>query len=423
MQVSTKLFNQQQVNQFKQLNEEIQSIQNKISSGKNILQASDDPVGAVELSGLSQVKGKISQYIENIDSAQSRLSLADSSLNGVINVMIRVKELSIQAANDTHGALDREAIAIELDELKNELLNLGNSVDSSGAYIFSGYQTTTMPFQKDSAGRISYEGDRGVTTVSVSESRTVGTTIDGGTAFMAVKGANGIAPMFEMLENITYAVRTAAESVEKGKSDGAAQLKVENGNPGNWKFTINADGSTADISVDMPGDDLSGLVTAINASGVNVTATLNGSIIELSHATNGPIEISNLQIEDITTALEKPKSWLTFDAVDAEGNALATSQRIYDYDQTIAARLDDISSVQDHVANQRAKVGARSNSLERQRDLLTERKSAVEKDMSEISDADLAELVTSLQSQITGLEASQQAFVKISRLSLFDYIR
>ena len=116
---------------------------------------------------------------------------------------------------------------------------------------------------------------------------------------MAVKGANGIAPMFEMLENITYAVRTAAESVEKGKSDGAAQLKVENGNPGNWKFTINADGSTADISVDMPGDDLSGLVTAINASGVNVTATLNGSIIELSHATNGPIEISNLQIEDI----------------------------------------------------------------------------------------------------------------------------
>mgnify|MGYP003303509700 CR=1 FL=1 len=121
--------------------------------------------------------------------------------------------------------------------------------------------------------------------------------------------------------------------------------------------------------------------------------------------------------------VEAINDMVTFDAVDGQGNALATSQRIYDYDQTIAARLDDISSVQDHVANQRAKVGARSNSLERQRDLLTERKSAVEKDMSEIADADLAELVTYLQSQITGLEASQQAFVKISRLSLFDYIR
>ncbi len=423
MQVSTKLFNQQQVNQFKELNEEIQSIQNKIASGKNILQASDDPIGAVELSGLGQVQGKIKQYIENIDSAQSRLSLADVALDGVVNVMIRVKELSIQAANDTHGALDREAIALELDEMKEELLNLGNSVDSSGAYIFAGYQTNTMPFQKDSSGRISYEGDRGVTTVSVSESRTVATTIDGGTAFMAVNGANGISPMFTMLENITYAVRTSAESVEKGKSDGAAKLQVENGDPGTWQFTLTADGNAADISIDMPGDDLSGLVTAINAAGVNVTASLNGTTIELSHATNGPIEISNLQIEGITSALEKPKSWLTFDAVDAEGNALATSQRIYDYDQTIASRLDDISSVQDHVANQRAKVGARSNSLERQRDLLTERKSAVEKDMSEIADADLAELVTNLQSQITGLEASQQAFVKISRLSLFDYIR
>ena len=51
MQVSTKLFNKQQVNLFSKLNEEIQSIQNKISSGKNITQASDDPIGAVNYQG------------------------------------------------------------------------------------------------------------------------------------------------------------------------------------------------------------------------------------------------------------------------------------------------------------------------------------------------------------------------------------
>ena len=43
--------------------------------------------------------------------------------------------------------------------------------------------------------------------------------------------------------------------------------------------------------------------------------------------------------------------------------------------------------------------------------------------MSEISDADLAALVTKLQGHITGLQASQQAFVKISNLSLFQYLR
>ena len=52
-----------------------------------------------------------------------------------------------------------------------------------------------------------------------------------------------------------------------------------------------------------------------------------------------------------------------------------------------------------------------------------ERKIAVEKDMSDISEADLAELVTKLQTQITSLQASQQAFVKISDLNLFQFIR
>ena len=54
-------------------------------------------------------------------------------------------------------------------------------------------------------------------------------------------------------------------------------------------------------------------------------------------------------------------------------------------------------------------------------DLIAERKIAVEKDISDVSDADLAELVTTLQSQITGLQASQQAFVKISDLNLFQF--
>ena len=65
MRVSTKLFNQQQLKQFATLNEEIQSTQKKVSTGKNILTASDNPVGAVELSGLKIIRDQITQY-ENV---------------------------------------------------------------------------------------------------------------------------------------------------------------------------------------------------------------------------------------------------------------------------------------------------------------------------------------------------------------------
>ena len=66
--------------------------------------------------------------------------------------------------------------------------------------------------------------------------------------------------------------------------------------------------------------------------------------------------------------------------------------------------------IQNHLANQRAKVGSRMNSVERQSDIMLERKILVEKDVSELADADLSELVTELQSMMTSQEASQKSF-------------
>ena len=68
MKVSTKLFNQQQLKQFSSTTEEIQDLQSRISTGENILRASDDPVGAVQLSGLDVVKKQIEQYERNVNS-------------------------------------------------------------------------------------------------------------------------------------------------------------------------------------------------------------------------------------------------------------------------------------------------------------------------------------------------------------------
>ena len=79
-------------------------------------------------------------------------------------------------------------------------------------------------------------------------------------------------------------------------------------------------------------------------------------------------------------------------------------------------------TIQNHLSNQRAKVGARINSAERQSDLMMERQIAVNKDVSDLADADLSKLVTDLQARITNQEASQKAFVRIAQLNLFDLI-
>ena len=55
--------------------------------------------------------------------------------------------------------------------------------------------------------------------------------------------------------------------------------------------------------------------------------------------------------------------------------------------------------------------------------MLANRRLAVEKNVSDLKEADLAALVTNLQSMLTSMQASQQSFVKISQLNLFDYLR
>jgi flagellar hook-associated protein 3 FlgL len=78
--------------------------------------------------------------------------------------------------------------------------------------------------------------------------------------------------------------------------------------------------------------------------------------------------------------------------------------------------MDSINTKRSLVASQLSKNGI-------QRDVLEGRKLIVDRDVSKLSDTDLAEMITKLQGQMTNLEAAQAAFSKIGQQSLFDYLR
>ena len=426
MQVSTKLFNQQQLKQFSSTTEDLQDLQNKIGSGQNILRASDDPLGSVELSGLNVVKSQIEQFERNVNSASDRLNLLDKNLENLSSIMVRAQELIIQASSDTLGASDREAIAIEVDEMKEEILSVANAQDTNGSYLFSGYKTGTIPFVEDISGKINYKGDRGLASLSISESRVMETTIDGGTLFQAVKSTSGDnISIFLMLEDISNSIRTASSGVNAVKSTGTAELTFQNKNPGTWTFDLTGNLGTKTITTEITGEDPSEFVKQINLSATGIKATINedGKTIKLTDSTNGPIEIKNLSVYGLNSAQKTPSSFFSVQPQDGTGNSIGKLQKLFDTNQLPTKQIDNILSTQVHIANNRGSVGARTNSLERQVDMLAQRRLAVEKDVSEIRDADLAELVTNLQSMLTSMQASQQSFVKISQLNLFDYLR
>ena len=428
MKISNKLFSEQQVGQFAKQMESIQKVQEKISSGKNIIFASDDPVGAVELSGLNDVKNKINQYIDNNNLALNRLELMDDTLEASKNVFIRCNELAVQAANDILSVGDREAIALEFDELKKELLSMANTQDSGGSYIYSGFKSKTRPFVLDSDGLVSYKGDRGTVSLPVSESRMLESTLDGATVFQDIITSSGVSTdLFAAVDNISRSIRTANSGVEAAKAPGKAKITLTNENPGTYAFKITSGAKSENFSIDITGSDLSALATAINAADLDITAAVSttsssNDTLTLTNTYSYDVTLSDLQIPNINKSEANPSSFMTFQPIDASGVNLGNAQTVFDFDQTIASRLDEMATIQNHLSNQRAKVGARLNSAQRQGDVMQERKISITKDVSDLADADLSELVTSLQSQITNQEASQKAFVRIAQLNLFDMI-
>ena len=428
MKVSTKLFNQQQLKNFSSLNEEIQKTQNKISTGKNILLASDDPTGSVQLSGLQVILGRITQYNKNIESSNERLTLLDKNLENINTIMVRAQELIIQASSDVLGPSDRESLALEIDEMKQEILSIANAQDSNGSFLFSGYKTSTLPFVKDNDGLVNYNGDRGVSSLSISESNVMQTTLDGGSVFENIIDNNQMSfSLFELLEDVSASIRTAAAGVNGVKSIAQAELSIYNQNPGEWSFDLTGSDGTQNIKVEIVGDNPTEIVDKINlyvvSTGVTASLKSDGKTILLSDSKNGPLEIKNLSVFGVDRAEKTPKSYIEVSTKDAIGNFLAKNQTLYDDNQRPAKQLDKIVNAQSHISNNRGIVGARVNSLQRQSELLIERQNAVEKDVSDLSDADLSNLVTNLQTLMTSMQASQQAFVKVSQLNLFDYIR
>ncbi|MEX1058198.1 MAG: flagellar hook-associated protein FlgL, partial [Natronospirillum sp.] len=111
----------------------------RVSSGKRVLTPADDPAASARILQLDQDIELTAQYSRNIDAATGRLELQEGTMQGIETVMQRVRELTVAAGNGTTTQTDRKAYAAEMSVRLDELLNLMNTKDATGEFLFSGY--------------------------------------------------------------------------------------------------------------------------------------------------------------------------------------------------------------------------------------------------------------------------------------------
>lgn len=120
-------------------------LQDQLASGSKITRPSDDPVIAVNGMGYRRDLAKVEQYTRNMITASNWLDSSDESLNQVGEQMKRVRELVIQAATDSNTPEDRDKIKKEIDQIRQQLQDVGNT-NISGSFIFSGTKTNEPLF-------------------------------------------------------------------------------------------------------------------------------------------------------------------------------------------------------------------------------------------------------------------------------------
>jgi flagellar hook-associated protein 3 FlgL len=229
MKVSTSIQFDRASTTMSKLQNELATSQAKISSQKQVLNPSDAPSQTATILRINSLIDRQTSYGKTIDSLQGRLDNENTTLSSASDVLIRIKELAIQANNGTQGVATRQIIATEMTGLRDQLLSLANSTDTTGNYIFAGSQVRTQPFSANSAGAVTYSGDQTRMRVEIGEQRTVPINRPGSNVFVRVvrsesDGSSSGVGFFQALDDLIAAVKTPGASGASGMKRGLTEV-------------------------------------------------------------------------------------------------------------------------------------------------------------------------------------------------------
>lgn len=375
--------------------------QNQIALGRRVNTPADDPVASVHIMELQRSLRETEQYGTNADMAKNRLSMEESAIGSVGNLLQRVQELTIQANSAATSAADRKMIATEVKARVAELTNIANQQDANGEYLFSGYSTKTQPFSQTGA-TTSYFGDQGSRLLQVGPTQKVADSHSGYEVFVDVPQGNG-----------TFVVGAA------GANTGDAMIGVGSvTNLAQWvpdDYTITFDDAAGHYQIFDSGAPPTAVSSGTYTPGSAIA--FNGVTVDMTGmpANGDSFTVSRSRSEDLFSTLSN--------LVTALESGQTTAQEKAQFSTSMGKALQQLDQSSDHLLSIRAQIGARLSTLDNAETARDDQKVQLQAMTSDLRDLDYAEAITRMNQQLMGLQAAQASYSRISQLSLFDYLR
>ena len=345
----------------------------RLSTGKRINSASDDAAGVAIASRLSSVIRGTDQSIRNSMDARSLIDTAEGAHKEIENILQRMREVAVQAVNDTNNALDRSNLQAEMDALFTEIDRIAGTTTWAGSKLINDSNGKDFSFQVGAAA-----GGQNKINVSIGSMNTAGLLLGSGP-----EGVTGVPPVTAVppkdaytLTKNNFSFTGAASIVTFGATDLIGSQTTD--------YTITLfDGDGTLGTLDVTGSDTNtqkaaAIQSAFAAFKVEAEEAAGGIGVQLSYDTVQKVDevVGVEEVIEVQANINYISVEATTGQDNAAGNALA------------GIRL--IDAALERVNVQRSELGAISNGLNHTMNNLTNMSTSLAAAKGGIEDADFA---------------------------------
>ena len=207
MTISTSYLFDRALGQMTDLQTRISKAQDQLATGKLVVSPSDDPEKISVMQRLKSALNRQDSYANTLQAAGVRLNAQENAVRNSSTILVRIKELALQASSDTMNSEDRTNIASEIEGLQKDLLSLANTTDVNGNFVFGGSRVSSAPFSVV-AGIASYQGDQADVQAEAGDQRKVQISRPGSAVFAGTIRADSgeRVGFFQVLEDLKTAI-------------------------------------------------------------------------------------------------------------------------------------------------------------------------------------------------------------------------
>lgn len=412
----------------------LSELQERLTSSKRVMRASDDPVAAAQAERALTRLERIKTDQRALEAQRNNMALAESTLGDADSLLREARDLIVRAGSPAMNAADRKIIANQLTGLRDQLVTTANRKDTNGIPVLSALGSAATPFVGPSSTSAGYQFN-GLPGQVGSGSASVPQALNGDAAFM-------FSPLRDGAYNANIAL--ASTSTNRTLTTGVVEMNPANLDPNdpnslaavgkNYRVEINS-GITTDDSTNQsqvtykvfdmsdpdnpvellpPAPPSSFTATAITSPGTQTTT------IPINGVPGVRFEIKGQPVVGDTIDLKPATS--VFSVLDEAIRGIGEGENNNAVTQAIGQALGNIDKGMEQIITMRSQAGEYLNRADRMMGDQDNRSLQLEADRSRAEDLDMIQGLSDFENQKTAYSAALQSYAQIQKLSLFNFI-